>query len=569
MSFGDVGYCGICREYAVEAGQFIPLGIRDVLYDYRFNGKSFNYKGGRLPFTDIGLKREYTTHFGPSCDVCGRCVYGSTIDNYSSMLLRIVGEREMEELKTLNNLKINPFKNHHRLERVLHAYYSEVKLRMLPFMDLLGDNLEEQIKAACDKEHPKYKLRLRSIKELMGKAEMLNGLFMEKIAGKIKVPEFAKVGKKPRLIGDYSCPGSLLAGFLVPILKYAFSVPTRVGNSYLRFVYSTDANELDSIFTEIDNSDFDQFVFFSDDMVARIHDERNVPRWYNLDISSCDSSNGPAVFERVKWFFDSHASKGDLIDRAVQQCQSKLVIYHPHGKKKSKEVVTARCSQPIEFSGTQLTTLLNNVASSAICISIEFGRNIKNVDQRVAKRALAVGYEVTIQHCDDVEDIQFLKHSFWRNQGRMASFVNIGPVLRGMGTCWMDLPFNTKLGETIYGAARMRNWSVLQGFKNSGLSILIDHLGKSPGYKRPDGKYKVVEIIVQKEKYQKMYFSQAERVPAPAVAIMKRYGLQSDELSNFCAILRNSDLGERLCHSVIDKIMAVDYGYKTRTSPVK
>lgn len=563
MSSGDVGYCGICREYAVEAGKFIPLGIRDVLYDYRFNGKSFKYKGGRLPFTDLGLKREYTTHFGPSCDVCGRCVYGSTIENYSSMLLRIVGERELEEIKTLNNRKISPYVNHRRLNRMLHAYYLEVKIRMLPFMDLLGDNLEEQIMAACDKTHPKYKLRVRSIKELMGKAEMLNGLFMTKIAGKIKVPEFAKFGKKPRLIGDYSCPGSLLAGFLVPILKYAFSVPTDVGDSVIRFVYSTDAVELDAIFTEIDNSDKDQYVFFSDDMVARLHGVDGA-RWYNLDISSCDSSNGPAVFERVKWFFNSHTSKADLIDRAIRQCRAKLVIYHPLGKNRSKEVVTAKCSQPIEFSGTQLTTLLNNVASSAICISIICGKSIKNVEERVTKSALSVGYEVTMQSCRDVEDIQFLKHSFWRSNDKLNSFVNLGPVLRGMGTCWMDLPFNTKTGETMYGAARMRNWSVLQGFRNSGLSILTDHLSQSKGYQKPSKGYDIVVKVVEREKYQRMYLTESERVPAPAVAIMKRYDIQASELSSFCAMLRSSDLGQRLCHSVIDRVMEVDYGYKTR-----
>ena len=37
----------------------------------------------------------------------------------------------------------------------------------------------------------------------------------------VQALDFAKVGKKPRLIGDFSCPGSLLAGFLVPCLKFA------------------------------------------------------------------------------------------------------------------------------------------------------------------------------------------------------------------------------------------------------------------------------------------------------------------------------------------------------------
>lgn len=554
------------RERVVDAGCFSVDGYRDVLYDWRFNGRKFVYKG-LLPFTHLPVKREYLTHFGPVCDVNGRCVLGSTVENYASMLLRITGNRDEEEIKTKNNYSIAPWSRHHRVSRVCNAYWDKVKREALPFLELIGDELEEQIKAACDKTHPKFKLRLKAINWLLSTREMLNGLFMTKIKGKIKIPEFAKVGKKPRLIGDYSCPGSLLAGFLVPCLKYAFSIPQVVNRSRLRFVYSTDAADLDKIFSEVDSSLYDEYIFFSDDMVARIIVD-GVPKWFNLDISSCDSSNGPAVFERVKWFYNSYASKGDLVDRAVQQCQQKLVLYHPNGKS-VREVVTARPRQPIEFSGTQLTTLLNNVASSAICVALACSKECvgETVDERVARCALSVGYKVTVQHCDRVEGIQFLKHSFWRDgKGDLHSFVNLGPLLRGMGTCWMDLPYSRRRGETFEGAARMRNWSVLKGFQHSGLDVLMERLAKSPGYRRPLLRYRRVQESVEKLLSEKMYTQSSVRVRAPIGAYLARYGISLGEFTSFIGKLTRLELGDRICDVVIDRVMTVDYEYPERAS---
>lgn len=566
LALGCVRNFKYYRERVVDAGCFKVEGYRDVLYDYRFNGRKFVYKG-KLPFTRLPVRREYLTHSGPVCDVFGRCVLGSSVDNYSAMLLRITGARDDEELKTKNNWLVSPWSSHHRLGRVMHSYWEKVKREALPFLALLGDELEEQIKAACDKEHAKYKLRVKAICWLVETQNMLNSLFMVKIKGKIKIPEFAKVGKKPRLIGDFSCPGSLLAGFLVPCLKYAFAVPQVVGNSRLRFIYSTDAYDLDRLFTELDSSTYDEYVFFSDDMVARVH-VGGTPRWYNLDISSCDSSNGPAVFERVKWFFDSYASKGDLIDRAVQQCQQKLVLYHPNGKG-VREVVTARCRQPIEFSGTQLTTLLNNVASSAICIALACSKECSGeaFSDRVARCALSVGYQVTIQECPRVEEVQFLKHSFWRDdKGNLHSFVNLGPILRGMGTCWMDLPFSRRRKETFEGAARMRNWSVLSGFKHSGLDVVTERLFASEAYQRPLRGYASVVSQVDRLQSEKMYCQSSARLPAPVGALLARYHLTLGEFQSFIVKLPRLRLGDRICDLVIDRVMAVDYQYPERAS---
>lgn len=545
----------------IQSGRFDSGGYRDVLTDYRFNGRKFNYRG-KMPFSPLEAKNTYTTYFGPTYQVKDRCVYKQSVENYDAMILRIIGKRPLEEIKTVNNRKISPFRNHRGVSRKLHSYYAKVKSRLYKYTQVLGDNLSEQIRLACS-PHVKQKLRLKAISELISKGEMLNTIFMKDIKGKIKIPEFAKAGKKPRLIGDFTCPGSLLAGFLVPCLKAAFGEPVVIDGSRFRFVYTTDVSELDMIFSEMDSSIFDEYVFFSDDMCAKVKIDGKY-EWFNLDISSCDSSNGPDVFDRACWFFDDHFDHGKLLSDAVLQCKQRLVIHHPN--KSVREIITARPSQPIEFSGTQLTTILNNIASAAICISISDRLRkgyIENFEKTVSAAALAVGYEVTKQSCRDLGDVQFLKHSFYRNNdGGISSFVNLGPLMRSAGTCWMDLPFNSKQGESIEDAARFRNWAVLQGFRNSGLSPFTEKLMSSPGYTRPV-KYDGVIALRQLEKENefKMYLSKAERQPVPLSVLLKRYNIQEDEWEQLLTLVHESDIGDQISCIAIDKIMHTDYGY--------
>lgn len=481
------------------------------------------------------------------------------------MLMRIIGKRDLEELKTVNNMRVSPHFSNRKLSRLLNKYFKRTKNIIEPLLFILGDDIEEQIRLATA-PHIKRKLRIKAIKELISRGEMLNSLFMQKIAGKIKIPEFAKNGKKPRLIGDYSCPGSLLAGFLVPIMKYAFSQPQVLHGSRLRFVYSTDAQELDQIFEEADKSIFDEYIFFSDDMCCKVK-VNGVYRWFNLDISSCDASNGPPVFERLLWFFDHNLNFSNLMSRAVMQCQQRLVIHHPNGKKVG-ENVSAKPTVPIEFSGTQLTTILNNIAASSICISICYhlhlmSGNHVDIDNLVTKAALAVGYEVTVDHCEALHDVQFLKHSFYHDeQGHVRSFVNAGALLRSFGTCWMDLPFDRKLGESLEGAARMRNWQTLQGFKHSGLQLITTPLLESPAATKYEGYKKLLTQMTRESEY-KMYISSSisQRRSVPVSVFSARYSLDNDELNQLLFLLQASNIGDVLTCSAIDKIMTKDYGY--------
>jgi len=426
----------------------------------------------------------------------------------------------------------------------------------------LGDELEEIIRAALDPAHPKFEIRAKALSVLIRDKSMYEDLFMDKITYKLKIPESAKAGKDGRGIGDYSTPGSLLAPFLVPILKNAFSKRIEHGGAVIRFVDSTNAKDVDSIVTEMYQSACSYFIFFSDDMMCKIVRDGKV-EYFNLDISACDRSNTPSVFRRLEWFFGDTAWDG-LMKRACSQCKQPLLIRNPEN---SEEWITALVDFEKEFSGTILTTLLNNIASSAICLSIVH-RLLSGPQQStssvVSDSAFAVGYVVTAESCEGPEDLQFLKMSFWEDEdGLLHSFLNVGAMIRGFGTCWMDYPLNLKRKERLEDAIRFRNWGVLQGYKNSGSNDLLEALRASPGCQRPGARYNGTVALTQlsRELAHKAWDSESPRLPVPVSAILARYRISQQEWSELCAITRRGDVGDIIHHAVVQSVLHRDYGY--------
>jgi len=565
-------YVDLVRDSALP-----DIGFSGRLLDFRINGKRFE-RSKLLPFSTYeNYAKQYTTVFGPSFYHPDKVVYGKSVVNVSSALQRVDGIRENEDDLRNNNKVLGPGGNR-RLGRFVNSYYEKVKQLLDPKLSALADSLVETIKCATDPNHSKVIIRTRAIKKLVATASLLNDLFNEdkhgqpKVTGKIKIPEFAKVGKKARLIGDFSTEGSLIAAFLVPLLKYAFGNEICMGDdSIVVFCSTTNAKEIDDLFTRAENSDKNYFIFFSDDMACKLTVNGST-NWYNLDISSCDASNGQPIFDRVAWFFDSNSQSHDLINRACRQCSdSTLCIMHPAGMGQVKERITAKCSSPVEFSGTSLTTLLNNVASSGIACSIIYHLrkwDTSSVDKYLTKCAFAVGYAITIDTCDVIEDLQFLKMSFSRTVDHesgnavMSSWTNLGPLMRGAGTCFMDLPYSRKLKETLPDAARMRNYQTLKGFKHSGRSAIYQALELAPGYQKPVGVYKALLAKTAKDYLQKVYLNTpSQRTDVPLECILRRYRISVTEHSSFIDLLKNSDVGDIITHTVSTAILAKDYGY--------
>lgn len=506
---------------------------------------------------------EYTTMGGPVFHHPDVVVYGNSVNNLGLALNRLDAARENEQQLVSNNARIAPGQNR-GLSRYLDSYYRKVRAHLEPELAKLGNTLTEQIRSAVDKENTKYPLRRREMVKIVEKENLVTrSLFMKKVSIKLKVPEAAKSGKGTRAIGDFSCPGSLLAPFLVPPLKTAFSRRIEHDGCTIVFVSSTEASEVDAIFTEMYRSTGNFFIYFSDDMVCKIF-RNGKPEYYNLDISSCDKSQTKAVFLRLKWFYAGGVWE-DLITRAMEQCRSPIYIKSPW---LSSDYITARTTDYTEFSGTVLTTVLNNIAASAICLSIHY--SLKNDDLRistpnlVSDSAFAVGYTVTAEACAGPEDLQFLKMSFWVDEQAetLHSFLNLGAIIRSFGTCWMDYPYTRSKGETLSGAIRYRNWSVLQGYKHVGETELYRALLAAPGCRKTTvTRSKVIDKLVIQERAHKAWDSSMARQVVPRSAILTRYCLSDAEYTELCDMARTADVGHYIYSLAVRKILHKDYGY--------
>lgn len=552
-----------CRRYAEECK--IPLppdGLRKSFRNWKLNGRRFEKRLGYLPFDPGERVIQYTTMGGPCFHHPGVVVYGNSPANIALALNRLDAARPLEEQLVRNNLRILPGANR-GLSRYLDSYYRKVRSELTPLTAQLGCELTEQIRSAVDPTHAKYVLRRECMRQLLERECMSRSLFMTDVTVKLKVPESAKSGKGTRAIGDFTCPGSLLAPFLVTPLKEAFATRIEHDDCIIRFVASTEASEIDQIVSEMYNSDRNYFIYFSDDMMCKII-RNGVPEYYNLDISSCDKSNTRAVFLRLKWFYadtDWHA----LIDRAIEQCRSPIFIRNPANP---KEYITAETMDFTEFSGTILTTLLNNIAAAAICLSINFSlRNAPSSSATVdvvASSAFAVGYNVTAEACSGPEDLQFLKMSFWQDAstGELHSFLNLGAIMRSFGTCWMDYPYSRKRGEDLQGAIRFRNWAVLQGYQHAGSTEFYRSLLACPGAARTTVlTSEVITNHVSSENRYKPWLSTSLRPDVPTEAILRRYRMDKGEYTELCKMARAADVGHFIHCSAVYRILHKDYGY--------
>jgi len=519
---------------------------------------------------------KYVTQFGPRWHNPASEVYSAGDKNLSVALSRIDGRREDEEALTRNNKRISPLSVNRGASRFVDSYHRKIKSAMSEALHHLGDDIEEQVKNACLIDHDKYKLRVKAIRELMFRREVINSLFMENskgnchITGKVKIPEFAKFGKKSRLIGDFSCPGSLLAAFLVPIMKYAMSSSVEVSGATFKFQSSTKMESLRESIREMDESTGSFFLFFSDDIICKIVNSDG-ESWFNLDISSCDSSNGPSVFERLHWYFEESGQAHGLMDRAIRQCQQPLKLFGERkkglGGEDIKEYIMAKSREPLEFSGTQLTTLLNNIASVSICLSIHYHSVVKasgreTLETVISKSAFAFGYKMTFQRCPIPEKLQFLKHSFSRRGDFLEPWFNLGPFFRSAGTCFMDLAFNRSKGETLEGAARARNWQNLTCMTTNGTNPLFEHLSNCPGFQNPKTNlYTIARSSVIKEK---SFSHQNVDCSVTSEELRRRYDFSPDELEHFLSV--SYDIFQEISSPLISKVLYEDYAYPVLTT---
>lgn len=441
-----------------------------------------------------------------------------------------------------NNVKF--FTGKRRKSRVYNSILSRIRNDAVHVL-ANGDDVMAALKKYSEMKHSKRQIRLRSFKGLCDKG-LLTGYFTEVIQGKLKLFEKAKPGKPPRYIGDYSTPGSLLGGYLCDVLKHCFG-ERNVGNVIFSYVGSAEPEEMDRIGKMLRDDPRDQCYFFSDDMLMKIGG-----KYYEVDISSCDMSNTWAVFAKTLSLVAGFATWENLLRRVIRQCA--LPVYHKNPRNKSQKL-KFRPIDPIEFSGTTLTTLLNNLASLAICVmSILNGAQSK---EDIAASAFACGYKVTCHERSSLEECQFLKHSWDTNDmGEPKSFLNLGAMLRSFGQADRELPGRGDLRVRAY------DWcsAVVRGYKHSGNHVVLQAIS------RVYHGEKEVKFTEEEKKHFYPGTNPARRGWISTRALCKRYKVPECEFDCLVEQILSTDPWSGkctyICSDLLERIYEVDYGLK-------
>lgn len=490
----------------------------------------------------------YKTYFGPVFYGGFLCYAKESVCNLEKALTRLTCCREADKLGYDEALCRNQdlaFRRGSWFWLLYAPYFSWMRNKVLTATRMELGEVHDEIKKDSMREHPKKKLRVSSFAEIMYLGTLYTYNFVTYIRGKIKCPEWAKPGKFPRMIGDYTCPGSLLGGALLACIKTCLTDWYITDTMRSIFVYSANYERLCEVFSYLlEDAGGNVFAYHSDDMVCKLRCVDGYAR-FNVDIKSCDASNGRAIFHVLRKLM-SQTYWFDVMCACIEQCGLDFVIRNPRNP---KEKITLSSQRPFEFSGTVLTTMLNNVAMGAICIVIDFmirGKSRVEAKGIVERAAASLGYLVSIEEvlCD--EDFQFLKISPTRVNGVVEVFLNLGVVLRSLGTCDGDLPGR----GSIESRAELRNSGIVQGFLHAGKNIIMDALRQRFHFAtKAINTHYIVDNM-----------SGFERAYVSVEALSRRYAIAGVHLEWLAREIIDSQIGDVIANDALRQIFKKDYG---------
>jgi hypothetical protein len=352
------------------------------------------------------------------------------------------------------------------------------------------DNVEAQIEeAALNPFHQKFRLRKPAWQDDICRGGQYkhktwivknNGYVVIKTKGR----ELAKPDKYIRITYDLGTPASLAAGFAVERIKEILSQIVASVHG-CEFVKSPDLAALTATFENLINPRQDAyFCYFSDDSCISIVCIDGVFR-ANIDISSCDASHRRAVFTILRQMCKGNTYLEALIERAIAQCENDLII---RSTVNPRHKVKFSVSEPILYTGSILTTLINNIANLMIYAAIRTQMDLRKFrvsecKAMIVDAARSAGYIVTIDVAHNVQQLQFLKHSpCYAVSGNLVPVLNLGVIGRTMGSCWGDLPMfkpSQSFGERVDEYNRRQVSCFKRGARHSILQALVDRYNPS------------------------------------------------------------------------------------------
>lgn len=247
--------------------------------------------------------------------------------------------------------------------------------------------------------------------------------------------EVAKRGKFPRLYVNIGVEASLMGAWLAKICKKIMADnPWSTDYSNVLFIPSASYSDLKRAFDTIRHPTRPfTMLLFSDDSTAAFQTPTGV-HYADLDISGCDKSHGNSLFKLLFHITPSYLHPE--LKFVLDQLRGILQIRSPDDWRIKIKLIPKFFTL---YSGSVLTTLINNLANLVIAWSIAEHRATTALQVQTA--AGAVGYILTVKPAPTIHQVQFLKHSpVYDRSGELQPVLNVGVFLRAIGVCSRDLP---------------------------------------------------------------------------------------------------------------------------------
>jgi len=525
------------------------------------NGKLFDESG--LNFPDHRIRdKEYYTMFGPCFAHVGRRYRVDDV-GLRGAVTRLTCAREPDRRDLHEVLRSNQFANY-GVSRIFKVYSSWI-IRAL-MVNVMDTNPDDDRYEWVHADHPKRELRKRTHRALWNDGRITHKTWLEDVGYKCKAGEVLPPGKYLRATGDLGSPATAKAAYMMDSVKEAFSHKFihRQGdmNSSFQFVKKPERGRLIEAFSDIIAKGEDLTMkCFSDDGIIGI-DTPEGRYVANTDISACDGSNFDPVFDFLENILVKAGYHVGDVRAVFKQCTADCRITSIVDKldkisRRRKIVLTPKWKTL--FSGSTLTTLINNCANFGIFASVHDmlppyeKRKISEMGDLISRASAEVGFLVKCQQCKCLEDLQFLKISPTMVAGKMEVFLNLGVLLRNLGSVRGDLPGTGSLEER----GRVFTSDVIKSYVHAGNHEITDALRtKIVKRSRAQGG--------QNQHYDEAVRSRIEGetvVRIPITALCARYKVSMADFFLFAQHIEDVQQGQILKSRVLDAIFAADYAY--------
>jgi len=419
--------------------------------------------------------------------------------------------------------------------------------------------LYEDIKLHAKDTHPKKELRMREVLDRWEYGTHVDRTWLKHISirgqdtpvvvYKAKKDETAKYNKYIRMIGDLGVGASLIGFRATGFLKKAQAkCPFETPNGVLEFVSTPDEASLEGAFENAINPPGRMhYSYFSDDGLYSVRLSDGGVRKFNVDIKTCDASHTGALFDLYTDMTPGHLRPA--VEILVEQCAAPFEIQNPTPAFRNEKIVL-QYPEARMYSGSTLTTSLNNLANQLIGLCLS--EDCPTTADEIIRSAARSGYVVTVEACENDDQMQFLKHSYVRDvTGERHALLNLGVLLRSMGACKGDYPGRSKTPWDVRAEGFVR--AVTYGmYPRVHFPVRDSIIERFPLVDMPSH-------VLEKHIPYNHTPGDAERSYSDA-SLAARYGLSDEAMHELTHHLSAARAGDRVNCVAAHRILFVDYG---------